>query len=734
MANCPNSDPDREPLDRTPKGQFQRGVSGNRKGRPPKEALDHVAPNMDGWASAMTGIGTVERDKRLSHEFRGSCLSYLEIARLWEKDGLASKAIEAPTAEAFREGYQISIGEEDRFDDLTEQIEEKLEELGANKAIERAWQFKRAYGGGLILLGTKDSGRLSTPLDHDKVRGLEYLEVFEPIEMVPETFYRTLKNNGKPEFFRFNNVVPIGPESSKAKKDLTPSSLIHESRLIVFDGIKTSRYLQSTNQISPYWGASVVDRFIESLRDCGVGYEGAGLAATDSVQPVITIEGLMAMVAKNPEKVRDRFAAIEMGRSNARAIIIGEKDKFERQTTNLGGIPELLDRLSIFFSANIDIPLSVLFGYSPSSLGEPGKTEKDLWHNKIRGLQNNDLEPVLKKIIKMIVRSLRQRKLPKKIDIVWNELERLNDKDRAEAYLNQARSDSMYVKAGVLTPDEIRRNRFRRKYSYETTVKANVKAPGFMAPLPAGVVPGTTPAGGAPAGAKTGANAHSVTSYARRNPTGPALGANAKQGGDVTPTNRDGLTELEYQRQMLERAHEMGAEPGVIAFLEDMVDTCEIEEAGRALSEERSRDDDDGSGPLRMFNGFPVVIESPKGSTREWVDTDGTRGSTTMKYDYGYVRGSAGTDGDSVDVYLGPNEGTEWAYVVHQMSKASGFTVFDEDKVMLGFDSANHAKDAYLRQYDDERFYGGMSIMTVEDFRLKIFAHPGEKVTNDEAA
>ena len=54
------------------------------------------------------------------------------------------------------------------------------------------------------------------------------------------------------------------------------------------------------------------------------------------------------------------------------------------------------------------------------------------------------------------------------------------------------------------------------------------------------------------------------------------------------------------------------------------------------------------------------------------------------------------------------------------MSPASGFTAYDEDKVMLGFDGANHARDAYLRQYGDARFLGGITPMTMVEFKAAL--------------
>lgn len=130
------------------------------------------------------------------------------------------------------------------------------------------------------------------------------------------------------------------------------------------------------------------------------------------------------------------------------------------------------------------------------------------------------------------------------------------------------------------------------------------------------------------------------------------------------------------------------------------------------------------------FQGLPISIEQAQGSSREWTDRDGNSGSTTMAHAYGYVEGCEGADGDAVDVYMGPNEKAEWVYVIHQMSTPE-FTEFDEDKCMLGFDSEEAAKKAYLDHYDKPDFYGGMSSMKIEDFKKKLVKRKSPKITNE---
>ena len=716
---------------------------------PPDLANYHA----DGWASAITGIGTAARDKRLSHRFEvASQMSYQEVARLWEQDDIAAKAIEELPAACFGEGYEITIGDEGSYEDLKEEIEDRLLELEVDNAIENAMQYERAYGGGAILLGTADHRSLAEPLENDSTSSLDWLNVLEPMEIVPESTYEDpgAAKYGKPEFYRINTngssgigTMHTASKKKTVKNGLAPHSnvIIHESRLITFGGIRVSQYLKSSNTISPFWGASMVHRFIEALRDFGVSYAGAGLLATDVSQPVVSIDGLKEMVGKDESRLRARMAALELGRSSARMILLDSKsEKFERQTTNLAGVPDLLDRLSLRLSAAIGMPLSVLLGYSPATLGTPGEGELQQWHGKIRSTQRRRLSPIMRRLIKMIIRGLRQRKIPKKFDIEWNELQRMSELQRAEARLNQARTDSMNIKAGMIDPDEARTSRFKGKYSFETQIKEHKKAPGFVVPLPAGVLPGSTPggaAGGAGGAKPAGPNAHSVGGYARRNPTAPALGANAAEGGDKAPENKrdeaDAFEieilqdELKHTRERREALQASGSlTKGVAALLDDVERQALLCLEDLGVGEHA----DDGTGNHVEFNRFRIVIESPKGAVRTWVDSDGTPGQTVMANDYGYIEGSLGADGDSVDVYLGPNEQAEWVYVIHQNKKSANFEQYDEDKCVLGADSANHAKDLYLRNYDDPRFFGGMSQMKVEDFREKLNDLLASRITN----
>lgn len=121
----------------------------------------------------------------------------------------------------------------------------------------------------------------------------------------------------------------------------------------------------------------------------------------------------------------------------------------------------------------------------------------------------------------------------------------------------------------------------------------------------------------------------------------------------------------------------------------------------------------------RTFQGFDISIETDKGQVRHWNDPlTGTAGTTTMKYPYGYIRGSIGSDGDHVDCFLGPNEEATHAFIVKQVHPDKRH--HDEEKIMLGFDDEADAKWAYLEHYSDARFFGGIAAMPMPEFKRKV--------------
>lgn len=119
------------------------------------------------------------------------------------------------------------------------------------------------------------------------------------------------------------------------------------------------------------------------------------------------------------------------------------------------------------------------------------------------------------------------------------------------------------------------------------------------------------------------------------------------------------------------------------------------------------------------FQGIPISIENRKGTYRSGVDSNGNGWSIKMLADYGYIRLTEGTDGDHLDVYIGPNSRADAVYIFHMNNPDTG--KYDEDKVFLGFDTDEDVEDMLNKQYDRPGYISGnMTMLTMPQFKTAI--------------
>jgi hypothetical protein len=90
----------------------------------------------------------------------------------------------------------------------------------------------------------------------------------------------------------------------------------------------------------------------------------------------------------------------------------------------------------------------------------------------------------------------------------------------------------------------------------------------------------------------------------------------------------------------------------------------------------------------RDFHGLPIVIEYLKG--------DNKPNGMWMYADYGFIKNTTANDGMDQDVFLGSNPDSENVYMYALYSEDG---VFDEYKIMLGFDDEEQVTELVQMQY-----------------------------------
>jgi phage-related protein (TIGR01555 family) len=388
---------------------------------------------------------------------------------------MAAKIVEAYADEMLRAGFELRVREAtDKNLDakgIAEKMHSKWEELGLTPALWDAISYERAYGGAAILLGVNDMQvSWQLPLNLKTVTSFDFLTTLQPDELIPETYYEnpTAPKYGQVELWRLR---PHGV----GRGGFISEQLIHETRLILFPGIRVSR--KRGDQPYEGWGDSVLSRVRRVLFDFGVAWSAAGYLMRDFAQGVYKMKDFDIMAAENnTTAVKARLQALEMGRSFSRIVVVDKEDDFQRQQTPISGMPETLDRFAVRIAAAGDIPVTRLMGQSPAGLNATGNADIRFWYDKIAGLQDRKLRPRLEYIAQVTFAALKIKE-PEHWSFRFRPLWQATEKEMAEARMIQAQADSINITNCVLSAEEVALNRYGGdEYSFETVIDFEARA------------------------------------------------------------------------------------------------------------------------------------------------------------------------------------------------------------------------------------------------------------------
>ncbi len=440
-----------------------------------------AAARSDGWENVFTGHGSADRDKRRGTQVSVLALSWQDCEALYRGDDMAAKIAEEPAREATRRWFDIQI-QDDK--DTAEALERQQRALRVPQRFREAMTKARAYGGAGIVMGLDDGvSDPALPVNEKAIKGIRFLTVFDAFELAPRSWYADpfADKYGQPETY----WVQAQGYGAQAYAKNVSTVVVHESRVLRFEGVKVSRRLDGRNR---GWGDSCFVRVIETLSDFGLAWGGAGHLLADFSQAVIQIRGLTELIASGREDVvRKRLEAIEMGRSTVRAAVLdagsGEPgdagESFERKATPLSGYPEMLDRFMTRLAAAADMPVSRLFGVAPSGLNASDKTGETWWTERVEGLQQEILlEPAERftRLQMLAKEGPAKGKEPEAWSIAFRPLRQLDPLSEAQRRLAIAQADAAYASAGILTPEEIAVSRFGGDaFSPETTLDTEAR-------------------------------------------------------------------------------------------------------------------------------------------------------------------------------------------------------------------------------------------------------------------
>lgn len=427
------------------------------------------APRNDGWENALTGLGTPTLDKRLASVIGTSAaLTQRELEDLYAGDGLARRICELPANEQTRKWIKVNADE-----DVGKLTLQALQTLGAQDAVTEALTWARLYGGAVVLLGIDDGVDPAKPINEKAIKSLSWLTVLNRYELEVATRNTDpfAPGYGQPELYR------IAATSGQNQQQV--GRTFHASRCIRFDGVRTPR---ARRDVSDGWCDSVFAAIYDTLRDTRGAYDGGAALLHDFSQAVYKVKGLASIIGSNQSgALTTRMQIIDVCRSILRAVVIdADGEDFTRQSTNVAGFPDMLDRMQQLLSAVTEIPVTLLMGRSPAGLNATGESDIRLFYDAVQSKQENQLRPKLERLLKLLFLAKggpTGGREPAEWSFAFNPLWQLDSVQLADVRNKQAQTDQIYLTNGVVHPEEVRQSRFGGDdYSSETVLDDELDA------------------------------------------------------------------------------------------------------------------------------------------------------------------------------------------------------------------------------------------------------------------
>lgn len=431
----------------------------------------------DSWLNIMTGLGSATRDKSTAYTPQLEMpLDVITLEALFTSNAMAARIISTLPDDALRQGFELSSSAGDSDPDLVQEESEEViaecQRLGVQDKFGEAMTWGRLYGWGGVIMGIEGSGAPNTPLDDETAGELSWLMVVDRREMIPEKYYDDPASDkfGDVELFR---VQPSATQNGAIALKALGGGLVHESRVIQFGGVRTSRIERQRNQGCDY---SVLQRVYQSLQKAEQNWASVCLLMTDISQGVFSINGLMeALATGNEALIQSRIQMMDTGRSVARAIILdADKETFARVQTPMGGVNEVLEQSWKRVAADGELPLTVLMGVSPAGLNATGESDVRLYYDKVGRARELVLSPRLLRVVRMISRGLKHAR-PEAWQIVWPSLWQMTAGEEADYRLKTAQADHIDMQDGVVLPEEVALTRYGGKKYVGGKVQISVK-------------------------------------------------------------------------------------------------------------------------------------------------------------------------------------------------------------------------------------------------------------------
>lgn len=419
--------------------------------------------------NAFTGMGTSRDRTAYSAVAPVEFLTEDDLDGLYLSSWLCRRVVDVVPSEATRMGWDIGLGDDSKK--ARKQSDDLIaagERLKLRRYVRQASQLARLHGGAALIMllddGAKDQAQ---PVNLRRLKRIKGLHALDRWRIWPAPGWSGI---GTPELYEFNTNRDA--DLARYGMDQMQTVKIHASRLLRFEGEEVPwRWKSHFN----WWGVSVLQPLWEVFRRYETGQSSAASLLHDFDQFIHKMPGLAQMItAGNQEAITRRLEVNQMARSVYRGLVLDANEDASFISRSAAGVSDILDRLVQEVTGATKLPHTKLWGESPSGLGATGRSEDRAFAQDIAEYQEDILQQPLRDFYATLMRCSEgpfTGEPPEDWRISFRPTFVMTDEETASLRQQVAASDSTYIQAGVLSPNEVALARFGRpEFSLDTTL------------------------------------------------------------------------------------------------------------------------------------------------------------------------------------------------------------------------------------------------------------------------
>lgn len=364
---------------------------------------------------------------------------------LYFTDWQSAKIITIPVDDALRSGWQY----EGISDEEVKTLEEFDQSIDVLNKVKRGMIIERLLGGAVILMGIKDQeDKPELPLN------------IEAIEEGDLTFMNVIPRH-RVHLTKVNQD-PLSPGFGKPMTYTINGHVVHESRLLIFDGDPLSYtgddfLVPRRGSYQLGFGQSVLTPIIDDLaRATGTRQAAFHLVNMASVLIAGVDMNTLSSTKQGDaviNELQDIYQQISVYKMALMDKGIGDSNlKVEQLTASFGSVPELLMSFLQVLSAASGITSMRFLGEAPGGLNATGKGELEIYYGSIENERIQKLKPQLDKYVAV---SARSNGVPVP-EITFEPLWTLSESENATIRQIDGANIINLEASGIITSDEAR--------------------------------------------------------------------------------------------------------------------------------------------------------------------------------------------------------------------------------------------------------------------------------------